>query len=97
MRSIGFFIRLAPSPLAAEISAAGFCVHEAIATSEVLYLCDQYNIDCVVIDSGVEEGAARVIVDGHIALRLNRGATATDVIFALAELSKNKVIHSYLQ
>jgi hypothetical protein len=65
----------------------GFQVYEALAVSEVLYLCEQHPRLIIVIDHTVEPAAASEIGRRHITLRLKKKATVRDVVWELAGLS----------
>lgn len=88
MGSLIYFTRELPG-LSEDLSEHGFQVYEALAVSEVLYLCEQHPLLIVVIDHTVEPDFANGIASRHIALRLKKKATVMDVVWALAELSPN--------
>lgn len=65
---------------------AGHTVWEALAVSEVLYLCEQKNIDVVVIAPEVKEATVVEVQMRRMTLTLKHGATAKDVMWQLAQL-----------
>ena len=80
MGSLIYFTRELPG-LSEDLSEKGFQVYEALAISEVLYLCEQYPWLVVVIDSTVESNAANEIAAKRITLKLKKKATVKDVIW----------------
>jgi len=65
---------------------AGYTVWEALAVSEVLYLCEQKNVDVVVIAPDVEDADLVEVQMRRTTLTLKPGATAKDVMWELAQL-----------
>lgn len=65
---------------------AGYTVYEALAVSEVLYFCEHFNIDAVVIAPDVEDPDIMEAQMRHITLKLKPSATAADVIWELEQL-----------
>ena len=92
MRSIIYFTRELPG-LSEDLSEHGFQVYEALAISEVLYLCQQHPLLAVVIDHTVDPTAANEVAARHITLRLRKKATVQDVIWELSALLPNPAIH----
>lgn len=90
MRSLIYFTRELPG-LSEDLSENGFQVYEALAISEVLYLCQQHPWLVVVIDPTVEPVAANEIAAQRVTLRLKKKATARDVVWELSELMPNVV------
>jgi hypothetical protein len=88
VRSLIYFTRELPG-LSEELSEQGFQVYEALAVSEVLYLCQQHPTLPVVIDHTVEPDAANEVAGRHITLRLKRKATVRDVVWELPGLLPN--------
>lgn len=85
MASLAWLTRSAPSSLAAAVAAhGGHQIFEAIAVSEVLALMERLDLRVVVVDSAVEEEAARELQHRFITLRLQPGATAGDVLWELS-------------
>jgi hypothetical protein len=72
--------------MASELIMAGYQVYEALAVSEVLYLCEHYKIDGVVIAADVEEPDIIEAQMRHITLKLKPNATAKDVMWELENL-----------
>lgn len=87
MRSLIYFTRELPG-LSEDLSEKGFQVYEALAVSEVLYLCEQHPSLVVVIDHTVEPDAAKEIANRRITLRLKKTATVQDAVWELFGLSK---------
>jgi len=50
--SLVYLCKQAPSRLASDLIMAGYQVYDALAVSEVLYLCEHHKIDAVVIAGG---------------------------------------------
>jgi hypothetical protein len=65
---------------------AGYTVYEALAVSEVLYLCEHYKIDAVVIAPDVEDPDVIEAQMRHITMKLKPHATVKDVIWELQTL-----------
>jgi hypothetical protein len=86
MRALIYFTRELPG-LSEDLSERGFQVYEALAVSEVIYLCAQHPLLVVLIDHTVESQAANEVARRHITLRLKERATARDVVWELAGLS----------
>lgn len=86
MLSLVYLTTRAPSELASELILAGHAVWEALAVSEVLYLCEQHNIDVVVIAPDIEGAAVAEVQMRRMTLTLKLGATAKDVMWELAQL-----------
>jgi hypothetical protein len=59
-----------------ELSQAGLEVYEALATSEVFYLSEQYPGAIAVIDPSIDDEAAGEIERHQIGLRIGAEATA---------------------
>jgi hypothetical protein len=67
-----------------DLSDQGFQVYEALAVSEVLYLCQQHPRLVVVIDHTVEPDAANEVAGRHITVQLKKKATVRDVVWELS-------------
>jgi hypothetical protein len=76
--------------MADELSTAGYQVFEALAVSEVLYLCEHHNVDAVVIAADVEDPDVIEAQLRHITLRLKPLASAKDLIWELENLFGRK-------
>ena len=72
--------------MASELTLAGYAVWEALAVSEVLYLCEHHNIDVVVIAPDVEDADIVEVQMRRMTLTLKLGATVKDVMWELAQL-----------
>jgi hypothetical protein len=83
-----YFTRELPG-LSEDLSEHGFQVYEALAVSEVFYLCEQHPRLIVVIDHTVEPDSAQEIAARRITLRLKKKATVRDVVWELAGLAPN--------
>jgi hypothetical protein len=70
----------APSKLADDLTLAGYRVIEARAVSEVLYLCEQHDIDAVVISADVDDPDVVEAQMRHITIKLKPEATAKELI-----------------
>lgn len=86
MLSLVYLTTRAPSPLASELMLAGYTVWEALAVSEVLFLCECHNVDVVVIAPEVKDAAVVEVQMRRVTLVLKPGATAKDVMWQLAQL-----------
>lgn len=85
---------VSPSKLADDLIFAGHQIWEALAVSEVLYLCEQHAIDVVIITGDVEHGEMIEKQLRGIVMRLKPEADATAVQRELAQLfpaSKNTI------
>lgn len=76
----------APSDLANQLMLAGYQVYEALATSEVLHLCDQHDIMAVLITSGVRPRGLDEIKKHCITFTLGRDATVKEILRELSNL-----------
>lgn len=74
VRSVIYFTRELPG-LSDELTEQGFQVYEALAISEVLYLCEHHQCLIVVIDHTIEPAAANEIAARRITLRPMKKAT----------------------
>jgi hypothetical protein len=72
--------------MASDLTLAGHTVWEALAVSEVLYLCEQQNIDVVVIAPEVGNAAVVEVQMRRMTLTLKHGTAAKDVLWQLAQL-----------
>ena len=86
MLSLVYLTGRAPSELASELTLAGYTVWEALAVSEVLYLCEHHNVDVVVIAPDFEEADVAEVQIRRMTLTLKQSATAKDVVWELARL-----------
>lgn len=88
MTSLVWFTRRAPSPLAAAVAAHGHHrIYEAIAVSEVLALMEQHSMRILIIDSTVDDGAARELQGRFITLRLQPQATTAQILWELSGIA----------
>lgn len=62
----------------------GHLIYEAITVSEVLYLMEHYDVQVLVVDSTVEDEAAREMGRRFMSLRLQPGATAAEVLWEMS-------------
>jgi hypothetical protein len=69
--------------MASDLALAGYTVYEALAVSEVLYLCEHHKIDAVVIAADVDDREVIEAQMRHITMKLKPSATAKDVIWEL--------------
>ena len=65
---------------------AGFQVWEALAVSEVLFLCETEEVNAVVIAADVDLPDLPEITQRFITFRLKPEATSKDVIWELSQL-----------
>ena len=81
----------APDPLRDELAALCFSVWEALAYSEVTYLCETEKIDIIIMTVGVDEERARELRKRFITLRLHSSANtlSRDVVSTLWQLFPN--------
>ena len=92
-RTVVYFTRELPG-LSEDLSERGLEVYEALAISEVFYLCEQHPNSTVVIDSTVPDEAAAEVARQQITLRLKPEATVADVFWELSPLSGSAdVVH----
>jgi hypothetical protein len=84
--SLVYLTTRAPSEMGSDLTLAGYTVWEALAVSEVLYLCEQKNVDVVVIAPEVKDAAVVEVQMRRMTLTLKPGATAKDVMWELAQL-----------
>ncbi len=86
MISLVYLTARAPSEIATDLIHAGYVVWEALAVSEVLYLCEHHSIDVVVIGPDVEDAEIVEVQMRRMTLTLKPGATAKDVVWELGQL-----------
>jgi hypothetical protein len=86
MPALIYFTRELPG-LSEDLGEKGFQVYEALAVSEVLYLCQQHPRLIVVIDHTVESDAANAVAARYITLRLKKEATVQDMVWEMAGLA----------
>ena len=77
---------VSPSKLADDLILAGHQVWEALAVSEVLYLCEQHTIDVVIITADVEHGKMIEKQLRGIVMRLKPEADTMAVQWELSQL-----------
>lgn len=92
MPSLVLFTTGLPSKLTPDLERAGYSVFEALAISEVLYLCETEQIEIVVIDASVDDRRAQVIQQHHVTIRLKPEATASELISELWQLLPDKAV-----
>lgn len=86
MLSIVYLTTRAPSQLASDLTLSGYTFWEALAVSEVLYLCEQHNVDVVVIAPDVEDSDVIEVQMRRMTLTLKPDATVKDVMWEQAQL-----------
>ena len=79
MAAVVILNSVSPSKLAAELELFGHRVWEALAVSEVLFLCEQHAIDAVIIAPEVEHGEMIENQLRGIVMRLKPDANAAYV------------------
>lgn len=89
MASLVYLTTRAPLKLAAELILAGHGVHEALAVSEVLYLCEQGPIDVIVIGADIEDPDLVEAQLHHVTIRMKSQGTAKDLFWELSNLFPN--------
>jgi hypothetical protein len=83
MASVVYLTITAPARLTDELTAAGHRVWEALAVSEVLALCEEHDIDAVIISPEIQDRKGKAANPGRISVLLESGATAANVIWEL--------------
>lgn len=86
MISIVYFTRVLPSHVADELVRRGINCYEALAISEVFYLCEQPEINLVLIDPSVDDELAKAVQQRFSTLRLHDGATVEKTMWELTNL-----------
>ncbi len=79
-RNIILWTVSSPDPLTQNLASAGYRVWEALALSEVTFLCDNEDIDAVVIRSEVDDQRAAVLGRHYITLKLKPTKTASTLV-----------------
>lgn len=92
MAAIVVLNSVAPSKLAAELELFGHRVWEALAVSEVLFLCEQQSIDAVIIAPEVEHGEMIEKQLRGTIMRLKSNADVAYVDWELMQLFPQKDI-----
>jgi hypothetical protein len=88
MRQTGiiFLTTKAPSKLSDELMLAGFRVWEALAESEVTYLCETEDIDALVIAHDVPWRKRIAADSGRVCVLLEPTTTAKQLVWELVQL-----------
>lgn len=86
MASLVYLTAAAPSRLTNELASTGHRVWEALAISEVLALCEEHDIDAVIIAPEVQDRKRKAAELGRICVLLESGATVANVIWELEQL-----------
>jgi hypothetical protein len=84
--SLVYLTTRAPSKFAEELMLAGHQVHEALAVSEALYLCEQGPVDVIVIAPDVEDPDLVEAQLHHITIRMKPEGTAKELVWELSQL-----------
>ena len=90
MASLVIFNTISPSKLSDDLILAGHQVWEALAISEVLYLCEQRQIDVVVIAAEIEHGELIEKQLRGVVMRLKSNADFAYVEWELSQLFPNQ-------
>jgi len=80
----------APSRLADELIRAGYQVWEALAISEVLYLCETEWVDIIVVAPGVKYPNLNALREREITVQMEPGTTAKQLLWELSKLFPDK-------
>ena len=89
MVSVVLLTTFAQSPLADQLTAAGYKVTEALWADEILHLMESERIDVVVITHDVIDLEIREVEKRVTTLRLQPQATANDVVWELVNFFNN--------
>ena len=92
MAAIVLLNSISPSKLASELELFGHQVWEALAISEVLFLCEQHKVDAVVIAAEVEHGELIEKQLRGTVMRLKSNADAAYLDWELSQLFPKKDI-----
>src|SRR4051812_31455247 len=84
MISLVYLTTSSPSKIGDDLTLAGYCVFEAVALSEVLYLQEHDTIDAVIIGADVEQAEEKERQLRGIVMRLKPDATAAYVQWELS-------------
>ena len=87
--SIVYFTRILPARIADELGYRGIMCYEAFAISEVLNLCEQPDINLVVIDPSVDDERACIVQQKFPTLRIGSEAKVNDVLWEITNLLGN--------
>jgi hypothetical protein len=79
-----------PDPLSDELSALGFRVWEALAFSEVTYLCEREKIDIIILALGVDERRASELMPRFVTMKLHSNTLSPDVVSTLWQMFPNR-------
>jgi hypothetical protein len=88
--TIAYLTNLSPSKLGDELMLKEFCVHEAVSVSEIMYLCEHYPIDVVMIAHDVETFGE--IQQKQITMKLKPIATVGEIVWELTNLFPGRQI-----
>jgi hypothetical protein len=72
--------------------AAGFHVWEALAVSEVMSLCEEENVDIIIITAEVDDTRCAELKQHYVTIKLEPDAKINDVIGALWQLFRDKKV-----
>lgn len=86
MLSIVLWTPIAPCKFAEELRDLSVAVYEAIATSEVLNICEHEEVDAVVILPGVQSKGVREVQQRFICFVLDHTATPAELLWELSNL-----------
>jgi hypothetical protein len=90
--SVVYLTTRAPSRLAQELILAGHQVFEALAISEVLYLCEHHRVDVIVIAPDIDDPDFAEAQLHQFTIKLKPEATAKDLIWELSNLFQDKMM-----
>jgi hypothetical protein len=88
--SLVFLTDKAPSEFAEQLSAAGYHVLEAMDISEVLHLCEQTQVDAVVIAPQCADNVWLPIKLKQPAIQLGAEASVAELVWELERLFPRK-------
>jgi AmiR/NasT family two-component response regulator len=90
VKSVVYLTTRTPSKLTDELALAGYRIFEALSVSEVLYLCEQHDIDAVVIATEVDDPDLIEAQMRRITIKLKPEATVRELIWELSQLFPDK-------
>jgi hypothetical protein len=80
------FTKIAPDPLADQLSHQGHTVHEAMAVSEVYALADQHPLATIIMTADIDPERAKAIQHHYPTLHLKPTATILDIVWEISNL-----------
>jgi hypothetical protein len=86
MAAVVLLTTRAPSKLTDDLALAGHRAWECLSVSEALYLCENENVDVIVIAPDIEDPDLAEAQLHYVTIRMKPEATAMELIWELSKL-----------